>query len=135
MCDLAGIFAYDGRPIDLQGLISMREAMHSRRPDGAGLWSDQESGIVLTHRRLAILDLTEREAQPMASPDDQLRVVFMGDIYNHPELRAWCEARGARYTSDSEAKTLLHLYDIEGKDFVRHCAECSRSCCGTAVNV
>ena len=53
-------FRLRGRPIDLQGLISMREAMHSRGPDGAGLWSDQESGIALTHRRLAILDLTER---------------------------------------------------------------------------
>jgi asparagine synthase (glutamine-hydrolysing) len=65
VCGLAGIFAYDGRPTDLQGLISMREAMQSRSPDGAGLWSDQESGIALTHRRLAILDLTERGAQPI----------------------------------------------------------------------
>jgi asparagine synthase (glutamine-hydrolysing) len=66
VCGLAGIFAYDGgRPIDLQGLISMREAMHLRGPDGAGLWSDQESGIALTRRRLAILDLNERGAQPI----------------------------------------------------------------------
>ena len=65
MCGLAGTFAYDGRPIDLQGLIFMREAMHSRGPDGAGLWSDQGSGIALTHRRLAILDLTERGARPI----------------------------------------------------------------------
>ena len=65
MCDLAGILAYDGRPIDLQGLISMREVMHARGPDGARLWSDQESGMALTHRRLADLHLTERGAQPM----------------------------------------------------------------------
>jgi len=71
----------------------------------------------------------------MASPDGQLRVLFNGEIYNHPEQRAWCEARGARYISDSDTKTLLHLYAIEGKDFVRLCAECSRSRCGTAVNV
>jgi len=50
------------------------------------------------------LDLTERGAQPLASPDGQLREVFMGEIYNHPELRAWCEARGARYISDSDTK-------------------------------
>jgi asparagine synthase (glutamine-hydrolysing) len=65
VCGLAEIFAYDGRPIDLQGLISMRKAMHSRGPNGVGLWSDHESGIALTHRRLAILDLTERGAQPI----------------------------------------------------------------------
>jgi asparagine synthase (glutamine-hydrolysing) len=76
VCGLAGIFAYDGRPIELQGLISKREAMHSRGPDGAGLWSEQESGRVFTHRRSAILDLTERGAQPMASADGQLKVVL-----------------------------------------------------------
>ena len=43
----------------------MREAMHSRGPDGAELWFDQESGIAITHRQLAILDLTERGAQPI----------------------------------------------------------------------
>lgn len=119
MCGLAGIYSHDQRPVDIEALMRMRELMRLRGPDGAGLWFDQRKGIALAHRRLAILDLTERGAQPMASPDGQLRVVFNGEIYNHPELRTWCESRGARYVSDSDTETLLHLYALEGREFVK----------------
>lgn len=119
MCGLAGIYAYGDASVDLAALLRMREAMHTRGPDAAGMWSDQESGIALAHRRLAILDLTERGTQPMALPERKLQVVFNGEIYNHPELRAWCEAHGARYESDTDTETLLHLYALEGKDFVK----------------
>lgn len=119
MCGLAGIRLYDNGPVDTGVLLRMREAMRSRGPDGAGLWCDPTGGVGLAHRRLAILDLSERGAQPMTSADGRLRVVFNGEIYNHPELRAWCEARGARYVSDSDTETLLHLYRLEGKEFVR----------------
>jgi asparagine synthase (glutamine-hydrolysing) len=119
MCGLAGTYTYDRRPVDTDALLRMREAMRARGPDGAGLWSDQAHGIALAHRRLAILDLSERAAQPMALADRQLQIVFNGEIYNHPELRAWCEARGARYVSDSDTETLLHLYALEGRSFVK----------------
>ncbi|MCK9187959.1 asparagine synthase (glutamine-hydrolyzing) [Acidithiobacillus sp.] len=99
-------------------LLRIREAMRVRGPDDAGLWVDDAAGVGLAHRRLSIVDLSERGAQPMASPDQRLHVVFNGEIYNHKELRAWCEARGARYVSDSDTETLLHLYDLLGADFV-----------------
>ena len=119
MCGFAGIVNYDGCFVDRGALIKMRDSMHSRGPDGAGLWSDDENRIGLVHRRLAILDLSERGAQPMSSADGMQQIVFNGEIYNHPELRAWCEARGARYQSDSDTETLLHLYNIEGEKFVQ----------------
>lgn len=115
MCGLAGIFTHDRQPADLEALIRMREAMHSRGPDGAGLWSDPDNGIALAHRRLAILDLTERGAQPMATLDGRYHIVFNGEIYNHPELRTWCEARGAHYIGHSDTETLLHLYALQGE--------------------
>ncbi len=119
LCGIAGIFSYQAAsPVDEAALLRMREAMRARGPDGVGLWTNPECGIGLAHRRLAILDLTERGAQPMASADGKLQIVFNGEIYNHPELRAWCEARGARYASDSDTETLLHLYVLEGKRFV-----------------
>jgi len=119
MCGLAGIYTRAERSVDLDALVRMRESMHSRGPDGAGLWSDQAEGIGLAHRRLAIIDLSERGAQPMALPERDLQVVFNGEIYNHPELRAWCESRGARYVSGSDTETLLHLYALEGREFVK----------------
>jgi asparagine synthase (glutamine-hydrolysing) len=119
MCGLAGIFNYDARPLDLGALVRMREAMITRGPDGAGLWISQNSCIGLAHRRLAILDLSERGGQPMATSDAQVQVVLNGEIYNNPELREWCEAHGARYRSDTDTETLLHLYALDGPGFVK----------------
>jgi asparagine synthase (glutamine-hydrolysing) len=119
MCGLAGIFEHDGAPVDSAALMRMREAMLLRGPDSAGMWLDPDGGVGLAHRRLAIIDLTERGAQPMASPDGRLHVVLNGEIYNYPELRAWCEARGARFASNSDTEVLLHLYELIGHDFVR----------------
>jgi asparagine synthase (glutamine-hydrolysing) len=119
MCGLAGIYTGAACPVDQDALVRMRDSMHSRGPDGAGLWMNQADGIGLAHRRLAILDLSDRGAQPMALPDRKLQIVFNGEIYNHPELRAWCESRGARYVSGSDTETILHLYALEGKNCVK----------------
>ena len=118
MCGLAGIHHRDGAAVDSAALLRLREQMHLRGPDGAGLWLDPAGGVGLAHRRLAILDLSERGAQPMASADGRYHVVFNGEIYNHPELRTWCEARGARYVSGSDTETLLHLYALHGVEML-----------------
>jgi asparagine synthase (glutamine-hydrolysing) len=119
MCGLTGIRNYAGGGIDVDALVRMQESMRSRGPDGAGLWCDHQRGIGLAHRRLAIIDLSERAAQPMGLEEAQLQVVFNGEIYNHQELRAWCKSRGAHYVTDSDTETLLHLYALEGEQFVR----------------
>ena len=69
MCGLAGIHTSDGASVDSESLTSMREQMRSRGPDGAGLWLDPHGELGFAHRRLAILDLSETGAQPMASAD------------------------------------------------------------------
>ncbi len=69
----------------------------------------------MVHRRLAILDLSPAGAQPMSSADGRLRVVYNGEIYNTPELRADLEARGCVFVSHSDTEILLHLYRREGR--------------------
>ena len=59
--------------------------MHRRGPDGEGLWKAE--GVSLGHRRLAILDLDERAAQPMQSACGRYVIVFNGEIYNFKDLR------------------------------------------------
>lgn len=115
MCGLAGIHTSDGASVDSESLTSMREQMRSRGPDGAGLWLDPHGELGFAHRRLAILDLSETGAQPMASADGRYWIVFNGEIYNHPDLRAWCESHGARYRGHSDTETLLHLYALQGE--------------------
>ncbi len=119
MCGIAGIFSYrDGPPVDREELLRIREAMIHRGPDGAGLWLSSDNRVGLAHRRLAIIDLSDTGAQPMATDDGQLRITFNGEIYNYRALRKELEAKGVRFHSESDTEVLLHLYADRGMDMV-----------------
>lgn len=89
MCGIAGYLGNTSLVSeDASGVLDcMAGAIVSRGPDGAGNWSDSQSGIGLTHRRLAIVDLSPAGHQPMYSPSDRYVIAFNGEIYNHLELR------------------------------------------------
>jgi asparagine synthase (glutamine-hydrolysing) len=120
MCGVNGIFAYHsaaGRPNESE-LLATREAMRARGPDGAGTWWSADRCCGLAHRRLTILDLSDRASQPMTSEDGSLVVVFNGEIYNYPELRTELEAKGVRFRTTSDTEVLLHLYARDGAEMV-----------------
>ena len=121
MCGIAGIFHYrqPAPPVDREELLTIREAMHTRGPDGAGLWISDKKQVGLAHRRLSIIDLSEAGAQPMASHDGNLRVVFNGEIYNYRELRKELQAKGYRFRSESDTEVLLYLYHERGPEMVQ----------------
>ncbi len=122
MCGIAGIFAYGGSapPVDRSELLRIRESMVRRGPDGEGLWISPGGEIGLAHRRLAIIDLSESGAQPMASADGRFRITFNGEIYNYKALRRELAAKGREFRSGSDTEVLLHLYADRGADMV-HC--------------
>jgi len=112
MCGIAGFFG-EGDRTDLARMI---RALAHRGPDGEGLYADPPAGVYLGHRRLAIVDIAGG-AQPMWNADESIGVVFNGEIYNHRELRAELEARGARFRSDhSDTEVLVHGYAEWGED-------------------
>jgi asparagine synthase (glutamine-hydrolysing) len=120
MCGLNGIFAYHaaaGKPENGE-LLRTRDAMRKRGPDGAGTWWSADARCGLGHRRLAILDLSERAAQPMISEDGRFAIVFNGEIYNYRELRDTLEARGVRFRTTSDTEVLLHLYGRQRTEMV-----------------
>ena len=119
MCGIAGIFAYNsGSVVEEKELLACREAMVARGPDGSGAWISPDGDIGLASRRLSIIDLTDAGAQPMATEDGSLRLVFNGEIYNYRALRSDLEARGHRFRSDSDTEVLLHLYRERGQNMV-----------------
>jgi asparagine synthase (glutamine-hydrolysing) len=120
VCGIAGIFAYrdPAPPVDREELLRIREQMHRRGPDGAGLWLSGDGRVGLAHRRLAIIDLSETGAQPMASADGRYLVTFNGEIYNYRELRSELEARGSVFRSQSDTEVLLHLHADRGERMV-----------------
>jgi asparagine synthase (glutamine-hydrolysing) len=90
--------------------------MASRGPDASATWSSGPIG--LGHRRLSIIDLSERGGQPMVDEDLGLVVAFNGCIYNHRELRADLERAGHWFRSTSDTEVLLKAYAEWGEDFV-----------------
>lgn len=120
MCGLNGIFAYHyaANPVDRAELVSTRDHMAARGPDGSGLWISDDGRIGLGHRRLSIIDLSSAGAQPMVSADGKLVVTFNGEIYNYRELRRSLEAKGYRFRSQSDTEVLLHLYAADGAGMV-----------------
>jgi asparagine synthase (glutamine-hydrolysing) len=111
MCGINAIFAYGGAApaVDRDEVIATRECMHSRGPDAGDAWFSDDGRVGLGHRRLAIIDLSPGGAQPKHF--GRLTIVFNGEIYNYRELRAQLEARGRRFTSQSDTEVLLQLYD------------------------
>jgi len=93
MCGIAGILGA-GR-VDRAVLEKMTSALAHRGPDDFGLWVDDDSRVGLGHRRLSIVDLSPAGHQPMLSADGRFVLTFNGEIYNHADLRAELEARGA----------------------------------------
>ncbi|MCX5892547.1 MAG: asparagine synthase (glutamine-hydrolyzing) [Deltaproteobacteria bacterium] len=120
MCGIAGIFAYSAAapPVISEEVLRIRDAMIPRGPDGAGVWTAADGRLALAHRRLSIIDLSETGAQPMATADGSLRVVFNGEIYNYRELRRELAGQGHRFRSNSDTEVLLHLYRQHGPDLV-----------------
>jgi asparagine synthase (glutamine-hydrolysing) len=111
MCGINAVFAYRDAapPVDRDEVIATREHMHSRGPDAGDAWFSDDGRVGLGHRRLAIIDLSPGGAQPMHF--GPLSIVFNGEIYNYRELREQLEARGRRFTSQSDTEVLLQLYD------------------------
>jgi asparagine synthase (glutamine-hydrolysing) len=121
MCGINGIFAYHpaSNLPNAGELLKTREAMRARGPDGSGTWWSSSRRCGLAHRRLAILDLSDRAAQPMTSEDGSVSVVFNGEIYNYPELRVELEAAGSGFRTNSDTEVLLHLYSRLGSKLVQ----------------
>ena len=118
MCGLGGEVAW-GRAPDLDALARIGDALAPRGPDGAGAW--HEAGVALVHRRLKIIDLSARGAQPLVDPDLGLVIAFNGCIYNHHELRDELVQAGYAFRSTSDTEVLVKAFHHWGPErFVDH---------------
>ncbi|OAN55055.1 asparagine synthase (glutamine-hydrolyzing) [Magnetospirillum moscoviense] len=105
---MCGIWASVGLPATRAAIA----AVAHRGPDGEG-WHEHDTAaglLALGHRRLAIVDLSADGAQPMSRTEPRLSVVYNGEIYNHPELRAELESLGHSFRTRSDTEVLLSAY-------------------------
>jgi asparagine synthase (glutamine-hydrolysing) len=111
MCGIVGIAG----PHELKWVHDMNGAIVHRGPDDQGFYSSPDGAVSLAAQRLSILDL-EGGHQPMSSRDGSIWIVFNGEIYNAPQLRAQFESQGRQFvTAHSDTEVLLHLYETKGE--------------------
>lgn len=120
MCGMYGIFRRERACDDVHDreLRRMGERLRLRGPDGHGTFRSADGRVLLGHRRLAIIDLSERAAQPMTTHDGAFTITFNGEIYNYRALRTELEREGYVFRSDSDTEVLLHAYARHGAAMV-----------------
>jgi asparagine synthase (glutamine-hydrolysing) len=108
MCGLCGELRFDTSAPDLAVIERMKQKLSRRGPDSDGTYLD--GPIALGHRRLAIIDLTEKAAQPMIDEQAGVALVFNGTIYNYHELRKELQVLGHTFSSSGDTEVILRSY-------------------------
>jgi asparagine synthase (glutamine-hydrolysing) len=119
VCGIAGFISQRrGGTSDQLALAAraMANAIAHRGPDDEGVWTDSNAGVVLAHRRLSIVDLSQEGHQPMASATGRFVTVFNGEIYNYAELREELDraAGSPRWRGHSDTEVLLAACEMWG---------------------
>ncbi len=114
MCGIAGIVQREpaGPPLE-ESLRRMLGMIRHRGPDQFGIYLDAHAG--LGSARLSIIDLAGGQ-QPIGNEDGSLWIVFNGEVFNHVELRSELEARGHRFSTETDTEVVLHAFEEFGPD-------------------
>jgi len=118
MCGICGELRFDGTQPDLRAIQRMNQALARRGPDHEGSYSD--GPLAFGHRRLSIIDLSERSNQPLIDSELGLVLVFNGTIYNYRDLRTELAGKGYRFFSDGDSEVILKAYAAWGERCVEH---------------
>lgn len=129
MCGISGFIDFNGKT-SAETLTKMTDSMVHRGPDGRGQahWQRNNVAIGFGHRRLSIIDLDERSAQPMQR--GKLHLTFNGEIYNFQEIKDDLRSSKAGLLSEAgfqvpfitngDTEVLLAAYAAWGLDCVKH---------------
>ncbi len=118
MCGLCGELRFDQQALDPEIITRMLPKLARRGPDFEGTW--QHESVQFGHRRLAIIDLSERSNQPIFDAQLGLTIVFNGAIYNYPELRKQFIDEGYSFQSEGDTEVILKAYHKWGEQCPSH---------------
>ena len=116
MCGICGELRFDGKAPEKATLSRMNEKLARRGPDDEGVFITGPMGF--GHRRLSIIDLSDRSHQPMVDEELGLSLVFNGTIYNYKELRAELIEAGYRFFSEGDTEVIIKAFHRWGEDCV-----------------
>lgn len=110
MCGITGFIDISShkKTSELENLVkNMACTLNHRGPDDGGVWTDEDAGIALGHKRLSIIDLSSEGHQPMASHCGRYVIAFNGEIYNFKDLRSELESSGYKFRGHSDTEVML----------------------------
>jgi asparagine synthase (glutamine-hydrolysing) len=117
MCGICGVVSFEpGHGIDKLILQKMNGTLRHRGPDEEGYYQDSRASLAM--RRLSIIDLRTGQ-QPISNEAGDIWVVYNGEIYNFPSLRAALEKRGHLFKTRTDTEVIVHAYEEYGDDCVR----------------
>ena len=118
MCGIAGLVGFDASSDRARAVVTgMTERIRHRGPDGGGVVAHPDATLGMT--RLAIVDVVHGH-QPMANDDDSIVIVYNGEVYNAPALRADLERKGVRFRTRSDTEVILRLYEHDPDSVEEH---------------
>jgi len=117
MCGINGIISNTIKDEDLlrKNLAEMNQLIFHRGPDEDGFYIDasESSSVAMAMRRLSIIDLSTGK-QPMYTDNNQIGIVFNGEIYNYRVLKQQLENDGVTFNTTSDTEVILKLYEQKG---------------------
>jgi asparagine synthase (glutamine-hydrolysing) len=117
MCGFVG-FSTNSIDIDKQSVIQeMMNTIGHRGPDSDGYFVDDN--VTLGFRRLQIIDLTTDASQPMFNEDNNISLIFNGEIYNYQSLMDDLKEKGHVFKSQSDTEVIIHGYEEYGVDILQ----------------
>lgn len=112
---MCGILGFNWKDEDLAKKLA--SSIKHRGPDQDGFYFCDN--LSLAHRRLSIIDLSEKGRQPMTDDNGELTIVFNGEIFNYKDIKSDLESKGHKFISQSDTEVLLLGYKEYGKDVLR----------------
>jgi asparagine synthase (glutamine-hydrolysing) len=109
MCGIAGILSLDKKAIQIEVLQKMGAAIAHRGPDGEGFFINPGQTAGLAHRRLAIIDLSEKAAQPLHYRN-RYTIIHNGEIYNYIELKSVLKKLGHVFQTETDTEVVVAAY-------------------------
>lgn len=116
MCRIIGLVSLKSFKIDIENFKTMRDTMVSGGPDAEGIWISECGGMVMGHRRLSILDISDAGNQPMHSASNRYVISYNGEVYNFKEVRASLEKLGHVFYTACDTEVVLAAFEEFGAD-------------------
>ena len=122
MCSIVGL---QGK-VKAEDIVKMLKSSKNRGPDSSGLFLDRtytdisldefsddgEYEIAFGHNLLSIYDSNERISKPQPVSNDNMTMVFNGELYNFRTMKNFLKGVGVEAEITSDSEVLLHMIDF-----------------------